>query len=196
MRHFLLPSPVLTLTFGVGATAAMGVLIATTSGSYRLMAGPRRTSSRAVAVAAITVATDQYGSTAAGAQVASSWVFHWQSGPMGSRRRRPLCEILRVQRRPSGLRGAASDLTWWLGPVSRLRFHRPTRFLPHRRWRRYPTSAALRLPDNDCFAIRPPEALRAANRKTGIFMPEIQNPRLSQACAARYAEHSSTPDFY
>jgi hypothetical protein len=48
-----------------------------------------------------------------------------------------------------GLRGAASDLTWRFGPVSRLRFHRPTRFLPHRRRRRYPTPAALRLPDNE-----------------------------------------------
>lgn len=99
MRHFLLPSPVLTLTFGVGTAAAMGVLIATASGSYRLMAGLRRTSCGAVAVAAITVATDQYGSTAAGAQVASSWVFHWQSGPMGTRRRRALREILCRQRR-------------------------------------------------------------------------------------------------
>ncbi len=33
MRHFLLPSPVLTLTFGVRTAAAMRVLIATTSGS-------------------------------------------------------------------------------------------------------------------------------------------------------------------
>jgi hypothetical protein len=31
------------------------------------------------------------------------------------------------------------------------------------------------LPDNNCCAIHPPEALRAANRKTGIFMPENQN---------------------
>ncbi len=34
--------------------------------------------------------------------------------------------------------------------------------------------AALRLSDNGCCAIRPPEALRAANRKTGIAMPENQ----------------------
>ena len=99
MRHFLLPSPVLALTFSVGTTAAMGVLIATASGSYRLMAGLRRTSSRAVAVAAITVAANQYRSTAAGAQVASSREFHWQSRPMGSRRRRALREILCRQRR-------------------------------------------------------------------------------------------------
>jgi hypothetical protein len=30
-----------------------------------------------------------------------------------------------------GLRGAASELAWRLGPVSRLRFHRPVSFLPH-----------------------------------------------------------------
>ena len=177
MRHFLLPSPILTLAFGVGTAAAMRVLIATASGSYRLIAGLWRTSPRAIAVAAITVAADQHGDAAAGAQVASSGEFHWQSGPMGSRRRRALREILCRQRRPSGLRGATSGLAWRLGPVSRQRFHRPVDFLPHRRRRRYLTPAALRLPDNDCSAIRPPEALRAANRKTGIFMPDMQKPK-------------------
>ncbi len=37
----------------------------------------------AVTVAAITVATDQHGGAATGAQVASSGMVHWQSGPMG-----------------------------------------------------------------------------------------------------------------
>jgi hypothetical protein len=36
--------------------------------------------------------------------------------------------------------------------------------------------AALRLPDDDCYAIDPPKALRAAKRKTGIDIPEHQNP--------------------
>ncbi len=99
MRHFLLPNTVLTLAFGVGTTATMGVLITTASSSYRLMAGLWCTSSRAVAVATITVATYQYGSTAAGAQVAPSGEVHWQSGPMGTRRRRALREILCRQRR-------------------------------------------------------------------------------------------------
>jgi hypothetical protein len=36
--------------------------------------------------------------------------------------------------------------------------------------------AALRWPDDDCSAIGAPEALRAAKRKTGIDMPERQNP--------------------
>jgi len=35
------------------------------------------------------------------------------------------------------------------------------------------------LPGNNCCAIRPPEALRAANRKTGISMPEKQNRRFA-----------------
>jgi hypothetical protein len=52
------------------------------------------------------------------------------------------------------------------------------------------------LPDDDCCAIHPPEALRAAKRKTGIFMPEIQNPKSHPACTARYAENSSPPNFY
>ena len=90
-----------------------------------------------VAVAAIAVAADEYGGATAGAQVASPGKVHWQSGPMGNRRRRPLREILCRQRRPSGLRGATSGLAWRLGPVSRLRFHRPIDFLPHRRCRRY-----------------------------------------------------------
>jgi len=35
--------------------------------------------------------------------------------------------------------------------------------------------AALRWPDDDCCAIDPPKALRAAKRKTGINLPERQN---------------------
>ena len=46
------------------------------------MARLRRTSSGAVAVAAITMAAHKHGSAAAGAQVASSGDIHWQSGPM------------------------------------------------------------------------------------------------------------------
>ena len=95
-----------------------------------------------------------------------------------------------------GLRGATAELAWWLEPVSRLRLHRPIGFLPHRqpvrtshriaRPNRSVTvycdvidlgPAALRLPDDDCCAIRPPEALRAARRKTSMFMLEIQNQK-------------------
>ena len=83
MRHFLLSGPISTLAFGMGATAAMRVLIATAGGPYRLLARLRRASFRAVAVAAITIAADKHGGAAAGAQVAASWEFHWQVRPMG-----------------------------------------------------------------------------------------------------------------
>jgi hypothetical protein len=52
------------------------------------------------------------------------------------------------------------------------------------------------LPDDDCCVIHPPEALRAAKRKTSIVKPEIQNQKSFPADAARYAENSSPPDFY
>ena len=42
----------------------------------------QRTSSGAVAIAAITMAAHKHGSAATGAQVASSGDIHWQSGPM------------------------------------------------------------------------------------------------------------------
>ncbi len=137
MRHFLLSGSVTALPFGVGVTTAQAGLIAATSGTNRTTASLVGTLRRAVAVAAIAVAADEYGGATAGAQVASPGKVHWHSGPMGSRRRRPLREILCRQRRPSGLRGATSGLAWRLGPVSRLRFHRPIDFLPHRRCRRY-----------------------------------------------------------
>ena len=82
-----------------------------------------------------------------------------------------------------GLRGATADLTWRFGPVSRLRFHRPASFLPHRL-----RPAALRLPDDNGYAIHPPEALRAANRKTGIVMPEIQNQNHPANSSTLYAD--------
>ena len=82
MRHFLLSDPVSTLAFGMCATATVHVLIATTSSPYRLVACLWRTSSGAVAVAAITVATQEHRGAAAGAQVASSGDIHWQSRPM------------------------------------------------------------------------------------------------------------------
>ena len=190
MRHFLLPSPVLTLTFGVGTAAAMRVLIATASGSYRLMACLWRTSPRAIAVAAITVAADQHGGAAAGTKVAPSWEFHWQLGPMGSRRRRALREILCRQRRRCW--GCGARHRNWLGGWDRCRacvstgwsaFYRigdlSATDHPYRS-----TSAALRLPDDDCFAIRSPGALRAANRKTSIFMPDRQKPKSPQRLAS------------
>lgn len=99
MRHFLLSGSVSTLAFGMGATAAMRALIATTSSAYRLVACLRRASSCAVAITPITTAADKHGGAAAGAQVASCGDIHWHSGPMDSRRRRALREILCRQRR-------------------------------------------------------------------------------------------------
>jgi hypothetical protein len=117
----------------MGVPAAPARLIAATGGAHGLAACLLRTRRGAVAVAAITVAADDDGSTAAGAQVASSGDVHWQAGPMESRRRRRLRETLCGRRRPRmGLQGAASGLTWRLGPASRPCLHRLVGFLPHR----------------------------------------------------------------
>jgi len=121
MRHFLLPSPVTALPFGVGVTTAQAVLIAT-------------------------------------------------AGFLPHQRRRRYIH--------AGQTGSSLDS-----------FSLPCR-------PRLAIPAALRLPDNDCCAIHPPEALRAANRKSGIVMPEIQNPKSTPACPARYQDNSSPPDFY
>jgi hypothetical protein len=83
MRHFLLPGPVTALAFGMGVTAAQAVLIAATRGTDRLSAGLVGTARGAVAVATITVAANEHGCAASGAQVASSREIHWPSRPMG-----------------------------------------------------------------------------------------------------------------
>ncbi len=103
-----------------------------------------------------------------------------------------------------GLRGAASELAWRLGPVSRLRFHRPVGFLPHRRCERLPPRrlsapfvrplqltltrhagdpAVLRLPDDGwlCNSIRHKPC--AAHCKIDIFLLENQKPKSHPACA-------------
>ena len=132
MRHFLVLCPVAALTFSVRVTASPRGLIAaprSTNGAASCLLG---TGDGAVAVTSIAGAANDDGRAAAHAEEASSRNVPRRSGPMGSRRQRPLREILCRQRRPSGLRGAASGLTWRLGPVARLRFHRPVSFLPHR----------------------------------------------------------------
>lgn len=83
MRHFLLSDPVTALPFGVGVTAAQAGLIAAAGRTQGVPAGLLGAPLRAVALTSITVATDQYGGTAAGAQVASSGKVHWRYGPMG-----------------------------------------------------------------------------------------------------------------
>lgn len=119
MRHFLLSGPVSTLAFGMGATTTMRVLIAMASRAHGLATCLQRASLSAVAVAAITIAADQHGGAAADAQVASSGDIHWHSGPMGSRRRRALREILCRQRCRGW--GCGARHRNWLGGWDRCR---------------------------------------------------------------------------
>ena len=176
------------------------------------LVGTRRT---AVAVAAITVATDDDRSAATSAEIASSRKIHWHIGPMGSPPERPLCGILRVQRRPSGLRGAASELAWRLVPVSRQHLHRPASVLPYRQRYRQTVNAkradvvrtfrfvqvgacrfvalipaALRLPDDVCCAIRPPKALWALSNPIEIRL--IKNYTTLTNLNARFVRFFST----
>ena len=187
MRHFLLPGPVSTLAFGMGETAAMRVLIATAGSPYRLVACLQRASLRAVAVAVITIAADKHGGAAAGAQVASCGDIHWHSGPMGSRRRCALREIL--CRQPHRCWGCGARHRNWLGGWDRCRacvstgqsafysiadagatFTQIKRALRSTAsahadtalWRSLPRFACQTM---HCFAIHPPQALRAPNRK-------------------------------
>ena len=84
MRHFLRPSPVTLLTFGVGVAAAQAVLIAATGGTDRASTRLAGTSGGAVALAAVAVAANQHGGAAACAQIASSGEVHWSPWPMGN----------------------------------------------------------------------------------------------------------------
>ena len=187
MRHFLLSGTVSTLAFGMGVTAPMRVLIATAGGTYRLLACLRRASSGAVAVAVITIAADKHGGAAAGAQVASCGNIHWHSGPMESRRRRALREIL--CRQPRRCWGCGARHRNWLGGWDRCRACVSTgqsafypiadagaTFTQTKRVLRSTASAALctslsrSLPrfacqTMACFAIHPPQALRAPTPK-------------------------------
>ncbi len=167
MRHFLLPGSVTALPFSMRMTTAPAGLIAAAGSTHRVLAGLFSTLRGAVAMAAITRAADEYRRATAGAEIASSWKGHWHTRPMGSSRERPLCGILRVQRRPSGLRGATTELAWRLGapafpPAGQrstasvipapLSGH-PFRIIP----------AALRLPDD--ALLRNPSAGSPSGRK-------------------------------
>ena len=83
MRHFLLSGPVTALPFGVGMAAAQAVLVSAAGGSNRTAAGLLGAPRGAVAMAAITVAANEHGRAAPGAQVASSGKIHWHTRPMG-----------------------------------------------------------------------------------------------------------------
>jgi hypothetical protein len=185
MRHFLLSGTVTALSLGVGVTTAQTGLIAATGGTNRMAASLVGTLPGAVAVATITVAANKHGRAAAGAQVASSRMVHWQSGPMGNRRRRALRGILCRQRRRCwgcGVRHrnllGSGDRCRACVSTGRSDFYRignadataTTSTEPLR-----PIPAARVCQTTACCAIRPPEALRAANRKTGIDMPDSQN---------------------
>ncbi len=185
MRHFLLPSAVSTLALGMGETATMRVLIATAGSPYRLLACLRRATISAVAIAPITEAAHQHRGAAAGAQVASSGNIHWHSGPMEGRRRRALREILCRQRRRCW--GCGARHRNWLGGWDRCRacvstgqsafysiadtgatFTQTKRALRSSASAHYDTVLWRSLPrfacqTMDCFAIHPPQALRAAN---------------------------------
>ena len=83
MRHFLRFGPVTALPLRMRVTPAQAGLIEAASGTQGVMAGLLGTGRGAVTVAAIAVAADQHGGAATGAQVASSGMVHWHSGPMG-----------------------------------------------------------------------------------------------------------------
>jgi hypothetical protein len=67
----------------VGVTPRQAVLIPATGGTNRPAASLIGTLCRAVAVATITVAADEYGGAATRAQVAASGDVHWRSGANG-----------------------------------------------------------------------------------------------------------------
>ena len=168
MRHFLLFGSIPALAFGVGMTTSPAGLIAATGGPDGSASCLRRTALGAVAVAAITVAANDHGLAAAGAEVASSCRIHGQR-PMGGRQQRPLREILCLQRCPSGQRGATAELAWRLGPLSRRHLHRRRCFtvsaesaLPTRPIPPCPSLPHCVCQTAVCSANRPPEALRAA----------------------------------
>ena len=83
MRHFLLFGPVTTLPLRTRMAAAPTGLIAAAGRTLGTLAGFFGAGRSAVTVTAITVAADQHGGAATGAQVASSRKVHWRSGPMG-----------------------------------------------------------------------------------------------------------------
>ena len=116
-----------------------------------------------------------------------------------------------------GLRGVASELAWRLGPVSRLRFHGPVGFLPHRRSERLPPrrlSALFLRPlqltlhgrmviqprfsfARRWFALQfhPPQALRAVTAKPMSSCLKSKNQNHTQLALACHPHISSPPGF-
>ena len=84
MRHFVcLSSPVPALTRGVGVAPAKAGLIAFPGALHATGAHPGGALGTAVTVAAVAVATQDYGCATAGAQVASGRRLHRHIGPTG-----------------------------------------------------------------------------------------------------------------
>lgn len=124
MRHILLFGPIPALAFGVGMTTSPARLVAATGGMGGGASCLIRAGDGAVALPPIAVAANDHGGAATRTQIASSREIHGRRRPMGGRQQRPLREILGMQRCPSGQRGAASELAWRLGPLSRRHLHR------------------------------------------------------------------------
>lgn len=124
MRHFLVSGPIPALTFGVRVTSPTTRLIAATGGLDGSASCLIGTPGGAVALTPITVTTNDHGGAATRTQVAPSGEIHGQRSANGGRQQRPLRGILCMQRCPSGQRGAASELAWRLGPLSRRHLHR------------------------------------------------------------------------
>lgn len=171
MRHFLLLGPVAALAFGMGMTASATRLIAAAGSPHGGASCLIGTGAGTVAVTAITVAANDDRLAATRTQVASSGEVHGQKRANGGRQQRPLREILCMQRYPSGWRGAASELAWRLGPMSRRHLQRLSAFtalategLPPRPVRASQTLPHLVCQTAVCFANRPPGALRAAGQ--------------------------------
>jgi len=170
MRHFLRFGPIPTLAFGVRMTTPARCLIAATGGLEGSASRLIGALCGAVAVTPITVTANDHGGAATRTQVASSREVHGQTGPMGGKTASPLREILCMQRCPSGQRGAASELAWRLGPMSRRHLHRLRCFYrigsigasasPNTT---IPSPAALRLPDGSLLR-KPPAGSPAGCR--------------------------------
>lgn len=118
MRHFLRFGPIATLAFGVGMTASARRLIAATGGmsggASCLIGAP----CSAVAVAPITVTTDDHGGAATRTQVASSREVHGQKRANGEDSNARFVEYsaCSVDRQDSGARQRN-----WLGGWCRCR---------------------------------------------------------------------------
>lgn len=99
-----------------------------------------------------------------------------------------------VQRRPSGLRGAASDLAWRLGPVSRLRLHLLASVLPHRFRQRYLFRASLARRPIAAQSVRRKPCGQLENRH--IHALQIQTKNSSAPDLRLRLDPTPPPNFY